>query len=198
MATKLLRPCFHFPLTRLQGAAHGRFHASKFNLSRRRSYVTTCAADEVLRRCCFLLWKRRVVLKCLDSNVKFSVILQSVHERRGRCTCGRRHSASARGVSFCHPVLHSISTNESQRHHQNSFTAVHMYWEEYANLSQLSGHQSPQQLTRPMLGSRTQSLIELCCACPMQVLSAPDVDCRHMGTLHCTHVHMFLQGLQPS
>ncbi len=46
MATKLLRPCFHLPLTRLQGAAHGRFHASRFNLSRRRSYVTTCAADE--------------------------------------------------------------------------------------------------------------------------------------------------------
>ncbi len=71
MATKLLRPCFHFPLTRLQGAAHGRFHASKFNLSRRRTYVTTCAADEVLRRCCFSLEKRRVVLKCLDSNAKF-------------------------------------------------------------------------------------------------------------------------------
>ncbi|KAL0021890.1 hypothetical protein WJX77_012153 [Trebouxia sp. C0004] len=49
MATKLLRPCFHLPLTRLQGAVHSRFHTSRFNLSRRRSHVTTCAADEVLR-----------------------------------------------------------------------------------------------------------------------------------------------------
>ena len=72
MATKLLRPCFHLPLTRLQGAAHSRFHASRFNLSRRRSYVTTCAADEVLRRYCFPLQKPRVVLKCLDSNAKSS------------------------------------------------------------------------------------------------------------------------------
>ncbi|KAA6421714.1 MAG: hypothetical protein FRX49_08325 [Trebouxia sp. A1-2] len=50
MATKLLRPCFHFPLTRLQGAAHSRLYASRFSLPRRRSsFVTTCAADEVLR-----------------------------------------------------------------------------------------------------------------------------------------------------
>ena len=55
MATTLLRPCFHFPVTRLQGAAYGRFHASKFNVSRRRACITTCAADEVLRRCCFPL-----------------------------------------------------------------------------------------------------------------------------------------------
>ena len=86
MATKLLRPCLHFPLTRLQGAAHGRFHASRFNLSRRRSYVTTCAADEVLRRYCFPLQKRRVVLKFLDSNAD-SLCDTAVYPRTERSLC---------------------------------------------------------------------------------------------------------------
>lgn len=49
MATRLLQPCLHLPLTRLQGAAYAHLQASKYSKPRRRFSVTTCAADEVLR-----------------------------------------------------------------------------------------------------------------------------------------------------
>lgn len=125
------------------------------------------------------------------------MILQSVQERRGRCTCCRRHSASARGVSVCLPGFDSISTNGSQRHRQKSLTAAHKFWEVHPYLSQLSGHQSPKQLTCTLLGRRTQTLIELCCTCPMQVLGTPEIECRYiLGASHCTYLYLFLLRFQ--
>lgn len=131
------------------------------------------------------------------------MILQSVQERRGRCACRRRHSASARGVSVCHPVLDSISTSENQRHHQTPLTAAHKHGGVHNSLSLLLGHQSPQLLTCKVLGSKTQMLIKLCRTCPMQVLGTPDAGRRHRYLALHISSHVFarhvtqLQHLQP-
>lgn len=50
MTTQLLRPCFRISVARLQTASRSRSHTQKYSQSRRRSHVTKCAADEVLRR----------------------------------------------------------------------------------------------------------------------------------------------------